>query len=89
MEKNTSLEINLYYRDIYDLLSLAVVSTYNQVEYGIYTNKDYGNVRGLELKLDYSFDNLFLQTNYTYQFTRGNADNLPKLLIGRGQVSMR
>ena len=73
--KNTSFEVNLYYRDIYDLLSLAVVSTYNQVEYGIYTNKDYGNVRGLELKLDYSFNNLFLQSNYTYQFTRGNADN--------------
>tara|TARA_B100001250_G_scaffold78772_1_gene64702 strand:+ start:589 stop:3414 length:2826 start_codon:yes stop_codon:yes gene_type:complete len=73
--KNTSLEINLYYRDIYDLLSLATVSTYNQIEYGIYTNKDYGNVRGLELKLDYSFNSLFIQTNYTYQFTRGNADN--------------
>ena len=73
--KNTSFEVNLYYRDIYDLLSLAVVSTYNQVEYGIYTNKDYGNVRGLELKLDYSYNNLFLQSNYTYQFTRGNADN--------------
>ena len=73
--KNTSLEVNLYYRDIYDLLSLATVSTYNQVEYGIYTNKDYGNVRGLELKLDFSLNNLFIQTNYTYQFTRGNADN--------------
>jgi outer membrane receptor protein involved in Fe transport len=73
--KNTGLEVNLYYRDIYDLLSLATVSTYNQVEYGIYTNKDYGNVRGLELKLDYSLNNLFIQTNYTYQFTRGNADN--------------
>lgn len=73
--KNTSLEVNLYYRDIYDLLSLATVSTYNQVEYGIYTNKDYGNVRGLELKMDYGINNLFIQTNYTYQFTRGNADN--------------
>lgn len=72
---NTSFEVNLYYRDIYDLLSLAVVSTYNQIEYGIYTNKDYGNVRGLELKLDYNLDHLFIQTNYTYQFTRGNADN--------------
>ena len=75
VSKNTSLEVNLYYRDIYDLLSLAVVSTYNQVEYGIYTNKDYGNVRGLELKFDYSFNNLFVQTNYTYQYTKGNADN--------------
>ncbi len=73
--KNTSFEVNLYYRDIYELLSLATVSTYNQVEYGIYTNKDYGNVRGLEFKLDYSYGNIFIQTNYTYQFTRGNADN--------------
>ena len=72
---NLGLEVNLYYRDIYELLSLATVSTYNQIEYGIYTNKDYGNVRGLELKLDYSDNNLFLQTNYSYQFTRGNADN--------------
>ena len=75
LSKNLGFEVNLYYRDIYDLLSLAVVSTYNQIEYGIYTNKDYGNVRGLELKLDYSSNNLFLQTNYTYQFTRGNADS--------------
>ncbi len=73
--KNTSFEVNLYYRDIYDLLSLATVSTYNQIEYGIYTNKDYGNVRGLELKLDYGIKSFFIQTNYTYQFTRGNADN--------------
>jgi outer membrane receptor protein involved in Fe transport len=72
---NLGLEVNLYYRDIYKLLSLATVSTYNQIEYGIYTNKDYGNVRGIELKLDYNDNNLFLQTNYTYQFTRGNADN--------------
>ena len=55
--KNTSLEVNLYYRDIYDLLSLATISTYNQVEYGIYTNKDYGNVRGIEFKFDSNYGN--------------------------------
>ena len=81
---NTSFEVNLYYRDIYDLLSLAVVSTYNQIEYGIYTNKDYGNVRGLELKLDYSLNNIFIQTNYTYQFTRGNADNAQQTYSRQG-----
>jgi hypothetical protein len=75
LSSNFGLEINLYYRDIYKLLTLATVSTYNQIEYGIYTNKDYGNVRGLELKLDYNSNNLFFQSNYTYQFTRGNADN--------------
>lgn len=75
LNRNIGLEVNLYYRDIYDLLSAATVSTYNQIEYGIYTNKDYGNVRGLEVKLDYSINDFSVYTNYTYQYTRGNADN--------------
>jgi len=70
-----SFEIALYYRDIYDLLSVAVVQTYNAVEYGLYSNKDYGNTKGLELKLDYGFSNWFANVNYTLQYTRGNADN--------------
>ncbi len=69
------LEINLYYRDIYDLLSTTVVTTYNQIRYGLYTNKDYGNVRGLELKLDYGIGGLRTNINYTLQYTKGNSDN--------------
>jgi len=69
------LEVNLYYRDIYDLLSVTAVSTYNQIRYGLYTNKDYGNVRGLELKLDYNMGGLRTNINYTLQYTKGNADN--------------
>ena len=34
------------------LISTKIITTYNQVKYGLYSNKDYGNVRGLELKLD-------------------------------------
>ncbi|RPI01952.1 MAG: TonB-dependent receptor, partial [Calditrichaeota bacterium] len=69
------LEVNLFYRDIYDLLSMMVVSTYNQYEYGVYTNKDYGNVKGLELKYDVKYGPLSALLNYTLQYTRGNADN--------------
>ncbi len=69
------LEIALYYRDIYDLLSAKVISTFNQVEYGLFTNKDYGNTKGLEVKLDYTFGGLNAYLNYTLQYTRGNADN--------------
>jgi len=69
------LEIALYYRDIYDLLSTKVVATFNQVEYGLFTNKDYGNTKGLELKLDYVYGSLNAYLNYTLQYTRGNADN--------------
>lgn len=69
------VEVNLYYRDIYDLLTVATVSTYNNKKYGLYTNKDYGNVRGLEIKLDYGYQGIRFNTNYTLQYTKGNADN--------------
>ncbi|MBN2411139.1 TonB-dependent receptor [candidate division KSB1 bacterium] len=69
------LEVNLFYRDIYDLLTMTIISTYNQTQYGLYSNKDYGNVKGLEVKYDYQFRNIFAAVNYTLQYTRGNADN--------------
>ncbi len=70
-----SLEVSLYYRDIYDLLSTKVISTFNQIEYGLYTNKDYGNSRGLEVKFEYNSGPWQVFLNYTLQYTRGNADN--------------
>ncbi|MDZ7369720.1 MAG: TonB-dependent receptor [candidate division KSB1 bacterium] len=73
--KGMGLELALYYRDIYDLLSTAIISTYNQIEYGLYTNKDYGNARGLEVKWDYAYGKFFTGINYTLAYTRGNADN--------------
>ncbi len=72
---NMGLEVSLYYRDIYDLLSTKIISTYNQIEYGLYTNKDYGNSRGLEIKFDYTRNPVQIYVNYTLQYTRGNADN--------------
>ncbi len=69
------LEVSLFYKDIYNLLSTKVISTYNQIEYGMYTNKDYGNVRGLEVKFDVFQAPLNFWVNYTLQYTRGNADS--------------
>lgn len=69
------LEVALFYRDIYDLLSTRIISTYNQIEYGLYSNKDYGNVKGLEVKYDYRWRNFSSMINYTLQYTRANADN--------------
>ena len=70
-----SLEVNVYYRDIYELLSTKVITTYNTIKYGYYTNKDYGNVRGVELKYELRSGPISVFTNYTLQYTRGNADN--------------
>jgi hypothetical protein len=70
-----SLEIAVYYRDIYDLLGTTVLSTYNQIRYGLYTNLDYGNVKGFEVKYDYIMGDFSLYLNYTLQYTRGNAND--------------
>jgi len=69
-----SLEVALFYRDIYDLLSARIITTYNQIRYGLYSNKDYANARGLELKYEYIAGRLSVVANYTLQFSRGNAD---------------
>lgn len=80
-------EVALFYRDIYDLLSTKVISTYNQIEYGLYTNKDYGNVRGVEFKYDFTRHRFSTYLNYTLQFTRANADN-PTQTFNRDGSSM-
>ncbi|MGH7594943.1 MAG: TonB-dependent receptor [bacterium] len=69
------VEVSLFYRDIYDLLSAQIFSTFNQIEYGLYSNKDYGNAKGLEIKYDFVRGGFAANLNYTLQFTRGNADN--------------
>lgn len=75
LAKGMSLEVAVYYRDIYDLLGTRIVTTYNQIRYGLYTNLDYGNVKGLEVKYDYVLGDFTFNANYTLQYTKGNADN--------------
>lgn len=75
LNSNFDGEIIIYYRDIYDLLSAEVLTTYNNIKYGHFTNKDYGNVKGLEISLFYNYYEMSITGNYTLQYTRGNADN--------------
>ena len=50
---NMSFEVAVFYRDIYDLLGTDFIETFNAIKYGLYSNKDYGNARGLEVKYDF------------------------------------
>jgi len=81
-----SYEVAIFYKDIYDLLSAKVITTYNQIRYGLYSNKDYGNVRGLEFKCDFVSGSLHANLNYTLQYTRGNADD-PTYTFNRAGIS--
>ncbi|MBK7979364.1 MAG: TonB-dependent receptor [Ignavibacteriae bacterium] len=85
LQKNLGMEVSVFYRDIYDLLTAVVVTTYNQVKYGYYSNKDYGNVKGMELKFDYTFDEFTVFLNYTLQYTRGISDNPTSTFTRAGQ----
>ena len=87
LTEGMGLEVSLFYRDIYNLLSTRIISTFNQIEYGLYSNKDYGNARGLEVKLDYNSGFISSWINYTLQYTRGNADN-PTQTFSRSGASM-
>lgn len=76
------LEVALWYKDIYNLSTVNIQTTYNALRYGLYGNKDYGNARGLELKYKAHVENFFAEVNYTLQYTRGNADN-PQFTFNR------
>tara|TARA_B100000427_G_scaffold90559_1_gene74798 strand:- start:1599 stop:4253 length:2655 start_codon:yes stop_codon:yes gene_type:complete len=76
------MDINLFYKDIRELLALQSIR-YNSPNYGpsnyaIYLNKDYGSARGLTLSLTKRYDPISkssLWIDYTYQKSEGNSVN--------------
>ena len=87
LTENMNFEVAVFYRDIYELLSSRVVYTYSQIRYGLFDNKDYGNVRGIEFKYNIFSGNFSLDANYSLQYTRGVADN-PEFAFSRAGSDM-
>jgi len=87
LQDKTSLQVTLFGKDTYNYLTTMIYSTYNQIEYGLYGNKDYGSTRGLELKVDYLSNNVSAIVNYTLQYVRGSAD-YPEQTFNRAGDSM-
>ncbi len=73
---NVALDVTAYYRDIRNLLGMEIINTYEGVKYARFTNRDYGNVRGIILSLDKRMADWFaVKIDYTYQFAEGNASD--------------
>lgn len=87
LSNNMNLEIAVWYRDIYELVSATTFTTYDQIRYGVYTNLEYGNARGFEVKYDLRMQNINAGINYTLGYTRGVADN-PEMSFNRAGSSM-
>jgi outer membrane receptor protein involved in Fe transport len=82
-----NLEVAVYYRDIYDLATATIFTTYDQIRYGVYSNLEYGNARGLEIKYQLEKGNFSAGLNYTLGYTRGVADD-PLMSFNRAGRSM-
>jgi outer membrane receptor protein involved in Fe transport len=86
LSNSMNVDVVVFYKDIYDLSTVNIYSTYNNHKFGVYGNKDYGNARGLEIKYNGQFGNVLAMVNYTLQYTRGNADN-PTFTFSRAGTS--
>ncbi len=65
-----------YYKDIRNLLGIAVYTKNDIKKYGEYVNLDYGAVKGFTIALDKRFTGGFgANIDYTLQFADGNASD--------------
>ena len=74
-----ALEVNVFFKDIRDLLALQTIKYESQKfgpsQYSVYLNKDYGQVRGFTLNLTKRYDpqtHLSAWIDYTFQIAEGN-----------------
>ena len=68
------INITTYYKDIRNLLSVAIHVKNNYLKFAEYINQDYGAVNGLTVSLTKKFTDGFGGTiDYTYQVAEGNA----------------
>jgi outer membrane receptor protein involved in Fe transport len=70
------LSVNIFYKDIRDLLGVEFVSTYNDAMYTRLTNIDFGTVKGITISLDQRRIGILSSTiDYTWQMAEGNASD--------------
>lgn len=70
------LSINLFYKDIRDLLGVEFVDTYAAAAYARKTNVDFGSVTGFTISLDQRRVGIVSSTlDYTWQMAQGNSSD--------------
>jgi len=70
------LSLNLFYKDIRDLLGVEFIDTYNDAQYSRLTNVDFGNIVGITVTLDQRRVGLLSSTiDYTWQQAIGNSSD--------------
>ena len=72
------VDVALFYRDIRDWVGTSPIDTTAQasITYSSYKNEDYANVRGITVRAEQRFTNLFsAKVDYTFQIAEGTYSN--------------
>lgn len=76
LTNNLGVSVNLFYKDIRDLLGVQFVNTYTGAQYSRLSNIDFGNVTGFTVSLDQRRLGLFSSSvDYTWQLAQGNSSD--------------
>jgi len=74
--QSVGINLNVFYKDIRDLLGVEFISTYTSAEYARLTNVDFGNVMGYTITFDQrQKGGLSTSLDYTWQRAMGNSSN--------------
>ena len=84
---NFGVNVTAYYKDIRNLLGVAIHLKNNFRKFAEYINRDYGAVSGITISLEKKFADGFGATiDYTYQVANGNASD-PNEAFNKAQSS--
>ena len=73
IKKGMNVTMNLYYKDISDLIGARIARADDYYLYVTYFNVEYGNVRGLETILEYSGATVEGKISYSLSWARGTS----------------
>ena len=81
------VNVTAYYKDIRNLLGVAIHVKNNFKKFAEYINRDYGAVTGFTISLDKRFDHgIGASVDYTFQVAKGNASD-PNEAYNKAQSS--
>ena len=84
---SVGVDVNLFYKDIRDLLGVKFVQTYTAAEYARFTNVDFGGVRGFTVSVDQrGLGPIATTLDYTFQIADGNSSD-PRDTANRAAAS--
>jgi outer membrane receptor protein involved in Fe transport len=81
------MELTIYSKDIRNLLGQEIIDTIDERVYFRYTNRDYGNVKGITLSVEKKPLGLLSgRLDYTFMVAKGNASD-PNAVFAQNQSS--